>query len=743
MRTGAAVCGKVLLAMLWLLVVGTTARAADVATYLYSFGDGPPHIRWLTLSEDDGVIALSDSDLVRRYRLDGTPLERLSYRSMHMQQVVSAVSGQQGDIYLLWYQTFDDDPSREAAALVRMDALGSIVRMVGGEGEEPGKFREAKDIASCPDGSIVVAELGNDRLQRFGADLDFLQAWPTPSEITEGGFSGPYAVAADAANHVWACYLGPVSRFEPVQVAVVIYDAHGAQVGEFLCEISLENALDPGDVLKDIGVDDAGQLHMLCATGWNKHEFLTFDGSGNEVGSFLAPEWTRGACFAKSGSAVCYGHMDGVQIFSAGGEPRYRWGDLAWGMANHLPLSPRDVAFDAEGWILVSGGDFSEFPPACVYLHRYTATGALDEILFSSTGSEAADWFFAVAPDGTVIRCETPIAIDRNGNRYYLSHAGDRVIKTDPEGESLEEWELGASISAIAIGLDDLFYALRDWKVEVRDLDGALLRSWKPYGAGKSIVADPRGRVCVGTGTEVSWYSPEGVFLDSIGYGGFEPVQASAIALSEEGGLAIADEWRSRIHVCQMARSRYSDIPWWHWAKDQIEALAEAEVVQGYPDGRYCPETSVSRDQMAAYLSRALAGGDVQVPEGPAEASFPDVSAEHWAYKYVEYAAAAGVVGGYPDGLYHPAEVVKRAQMAVFIARAVAGSDSAVPQPPRQPTFADVRNNARWEWCYKHVEYLAAEGIVSGYPGGVYEPLWPVSREQMAVYVARGFGLAE
>jgi hypothetical protein len=139
------------------------------------------------------------------------------------------------------------------------------------------------------------------------------------------------------------------------------------------------------------------------------------------------------------------------------------------------------------------------------------------------------------------------------------------------------------------------------------------------------------------------------------------------------------------------------------------------------------------------FISRALAGGDAQVPEGSAAPSFADVPTEHWAYKYVQYAASAGVVSGYPDGLYHPTETVNRAQMAVFIARAVAGSDGAIPAPPLFPTFPDVTNSGRWNWCYKHVEYLAAQGIVRGYENGLYHPGNWISRAQMAVYVARAF----
>jgi len=46
-----------------------------------------------------------------------------------------------------------------------------------------------------------------------------------------------------------------------------------------------------------------------------------------------------------------------------------------------------------------------------------------------------------------------------------------------------------------------------------------------------------------------------------------------------------------------------------------------------------------------------------------------------------------------------------------------------------------------WAWCHKHVEYLAAHEVVHGYEDGLYHPEIVVTRDQMAVYIARAFGL--
>jgi hypothetical protein len=44
-------------------------------------------------------------------------------------------------------------------------------------------------------------------------------------------------------------------------------------------------------------------------------------------------------------------------------------------------------------------------------------------------------------------------------------------------------------------------------------------------------------------------------------------------------------------------------------------------------------------------------------------------------------------------------------------------------------------------WAYKHIEYCGEHGVVKGYDDGLYHPDWQVLRDQMAVYVAKAFGL--
>jgi hypothetical protein len=216
----------------------------------------------------------------------------------------------------------------------------------------------------------------------------------------------------------------------------------------------------------------------------------------------------------------------------------------------------------------------------------------------------------------------------------------------------------------------------------------------------------------------------------------------SALSVNPSDGSAWVIDGSDVVHLVRTDRLAFLDIGFYHWAYDEVQACANSGMISGYPDGLYHPELAVTRDQMAAYISRALAEGDENVPEFTGSPSFRDVTRWHWASDYVEYALSQNVVEGYGDGLYHPEYGVTRDQMAVYVARAMvapegdAGLAGYVPAEPRN--FPDVASDF---WAYTHIEYCVEHGVVEGYEDGYYHPDYVVTRDQMAVYVARAFGL--
>ena len=106
-----------------------------------------------------------------------------------------------------------------------------------------------------------------------------------------------------------------------------------------------------------------------------------------------------------------------------------------------------------------------------------------------------------------------------------------------------------------------------------------------------------------------------------------------------------------------------------HWAEDWIEALKSDGVTSGCGAGIYCPENSVTRDQMAVFLLKAKHGSAYTPPAVGASTGFTDVPTNYWAAAWIKQLAAEAITGGCGGGLYCPSNAVTRDQMAVFLVK--------------------------------------------------------------------------
>jgi hypothetical protein len=120
--------------------------------------------------------------------------------------------------------------------------------------------------------------------------------------------------------------------------------------------------------------------------------------------------------------------------------------------------------------------------------------------------------------------------------------------------------------------------------------------------------------------------------------------------------------------------SVFDDVPESHWAAAWIEQLAADGITGGCSTDSplYCPESSVSRAQMAIFLERTMHWPTPYTPPPASGTVFEDVPVDHWAAAWIEQLAADGITGGCSANppMYCPESSVTRAQMAVFLVRA-------------------------------------------------------------------------
>ena len=112
------------------------------------------------------------------------------------------------------------------------------------------------------------------------------------------------------------------------------------------------------------------------------------------------------------------------------------------------------------------------------------------------------------------------------------------------------------------------------------------------------------------------------------------------------------------------AAAKFTDVSD-HWAKGYIGALASMGIVGGVSDTEFAPDENITREQIAAILSRALAltHGDITV-------KYADDSAiSEWAYDSVYSVFEAGYMKGDTANNFNPLNSATRAEVATIIYR--------------------------------------------------------------------------
>ena len=195
-------------------------------------------------------------------------------------------------------------------------------------------------------------------------------------------------------------------------------------------------------------------------------------------------------------------------------------------------------------------------------------------------------------------------------------------------------------------------------------------------------------------------------------------------------------EFNAFIFTSSLGPYEFFDVPQSNPFHDAIHTIAQDGLTGGCGGGDFCPNASVSRAQMAVFLLKAKYGA-AYVPPPATGTVFTDVSVQSFAAAWIEELAAEQISSGCGGGGFCPTTSVTRAQMAVFLLKALEGSTYA-PSPATGSVFSDVPAGA---FAASWIEDLAARGITSGCGGGRFCPANPSTRGQMAVFLVTTFSL--
>jgi DNA-binding beta-propeller fold protein YncE len=642
------------------------------------------------------------------------------------------------------------------------DGLDRVAH-VGEDGEvlwSGAGFNSPWDLSANPtDGSCWVADTGNDQVVRLGADGSEL--W------LGGGFSRPLGVSVNSADG--SCWVADTyndqvlhlaadgteiwrgSRMGPELVSVNSADGSCWVASSYaVYHLSAEGGLismatvsptslsvNPAD--GSWWIADFGDRYFSDDEPWAEVRHYAADFTelwrGDE---FARPEdvsanSTDGSCWVADPGADQIVHLDehGSELLRVGNvslpwcvsvNPADASGwVIEWGSRNSMDFSSELVHYRADGEEIWRGGNLGT--PWWVSVDPSDGSCWVTDAGVYDSGSDqyVGGALVHLAADGTELDRIDEVAVpwylsvDASDGSCWVSDFGVReLVHVAADGTVL--WRGGdfSMIGRIAASPSDGSCWVVDcgrWQLVHIAADGTEL--WRSDGQGTlcRLAVSPEDGSCWATdNSSVRHYSAEGEKLSD------SPLSCCpwALAVDPRDGSC----WVAANSSFDLVRLSSEGV---ELSRQKIVHFAESIAVNPVDGSLWIAD--VGAGQLAHLAWPALL--------------FTDIASDFWACGEIAACAGAGIVSGYEDGTYGPSGEVDRAQMAVYIARAMAGGEENIPEGGRPRSFVDV---PREHWAFDHIEYLKAAGVVTGYALRVYAPDLPVTRDQMAVYIARSTG---
>ena len=181
----------------------------------------------------------------------------------------------------------------------------------------------------------------------------------------------------------------------------------------------------------------------------------------------------------------------------------------------------------------------------------------------------------------------------------------------------------------------------------------------------------------------------------------------------------------------QYPLSDYSDMSSSDWFYNDANYVYQRLYMQGMDATHWGPYSTLSRAQFATILYRTM-----EQPEFTTTKFFPDVPAGSWYEDAVLWAAENGIVTGYQNGMFGPADLITRDQMAVMMYRFAQtyGLNTSVK--------ADLDNYIDGAYvpgyAQEAMSWAVGNGIITGKDNGTrLAPLENTARAECAVIISR------
>ena len=180
-----------------------------------------------------------------------------------------------------------------------------------------------------------------------------------------------------------------------------------------------------------------------------------------------------------------------------------------------------------------------------------------------------------------------------------------------------------------------------------------------------------------------------------------------------------------------VAESKFSDIQD-HWAKSCIDLLAQKRILNGYPDGTFRPNASVTRAEFATLLD--IAFPDAESVREPIR--FVDIPSNFWAARPIEAVYERGFLAGYLGKIFNPNQKIPRVQVLVGLSAGLKYSPSRVATEILAGAFEDAWDIP--EYARNAIAAATERSLVVNYPNASqFNPNKEATRAEVAAFLCQ------
>jgi len=302
-------------------------------------------------------------------------------------------------------------------------------------------------------------------------------------------------------------------------------------------------------------------------------------------------------------------------------------------------------------------------------------------VLAAQEDAGTATWTFTVPRSGGYYVWSRVMAPDPDHDSFYAkSNGGPEDVFDDAENNWSPNWQWsvlnGRNGTSVPLTLDPRVVTLS------AGTNTLVFRGREPNsGLDRILITDDPSFVPtegnVVTFTDVLPSDPFFVSVETLarddisgGCGGGKYCPDDGVTRAQMAVFLLKSKFGSGYNPPPATGGVFSDVHPGDFAAAWIEELAAQGITAGCGSGKYCPNQTVSRAQMAVFLLRAKHGSSY-VPPAPTGV-FGDLDPNDPFTPWIEELAAEGITSGCGGGNYCPNDPSTREQMAAFLVKTFA-----------------------------------------------------------------------